>query len=138
MEGLDAHILRILYAYYDTHRGNPKMALADLRAKLECDDLELLHEKLSTLRTFASLEGNFLEGREAGLVWLTPDGMSIAKLLLPEEPQETSDVLTEVLPITAKHCSGISAFGRRRGFRIFPVLPNRCFGRNLARTASAS
>ncbi len=95
MEKLDAKIMRILYAYYEGHRGDPKMPFADLLADLECDDFDLIHEKLSTLKTVRCLEGTFLEDGQAGLVWLTPDGMSIAKQLLQEEPQQEPPSQTE-------------------------------------------
>lgn len=72
MEGLDAKILRILYAYYEAYRGAPKMAFADLVKSLGCDDLDLVYEEIATLQTVEYLEGTFLEDGQAGLVWLTP------------------------------------------------------------------
>ncbi|MCP4377372.1 MAG: hypothetical protein GY794_14490, partial [bacterium] len=95
MEGLDAKIIRVLYAYYEGHRGEPKMPFADLLEQFEYDDFDLVHEKIGTLKTTEFLDGNFLEGGQAGLIWLTPDGISTAKQLPPEAPQEASASSTE-------------------------------------------
>lgn len=75
---LDARILKALYTYYLQHPGSPQMNLNELIAICAAERSEVirylwgLHEK-------RWVEHNLTERADMGSVWLTPQGIGVAK-----------------------------------------------------------
>jgi len=77
-ESQDAIVLSILYAYFQEHPGDPKITFNELFEAIDVTKPELL-ECLYGLREKSWLNLDLAERAEGGLVWLTPDGIKVAR-----------------------------------------------------------
>lgn len=76
--GLDVKILQILNAYFGQYPGAPKISLNELIELVEIKRAEVI-ECLFGLREKGWLNYDLAEGAESGMVWLTKEGIRVAK-----------------------------------------------------------
>ena len=80
-QNMDVRVLLALYAHYRRNPGEPKMNFHNLLQAAQVADAATLHETLLTLKEKCWLDGVFLEGGQAGLIWITSAGIAVAKQL---------------------------------------------------------
>ncbi|MCP4377373.1 MAG: CHAT domain-containing protein [bacterium] len=80
-QNMDLRVLSALYAYYRQNPGMPKMNFHALSQAAQVTDAAALHETLLSLKEKGWLDGVFLEGGQAGLIWIRPEGIAVAKQL---------------------------------------------------------
>ncbi len=78
-ESPDARILRILYAYYQGHSGDPEMSVDELRSKIPESDIATIQSELFSLKKKGWIDYDLTSSGTAGLVWIEPKGIKIAK-----------------------------------------------------------
>lgn len=82
-ENPDTRLLKILYAYFRKHPGDPRMSLNELVRISQAERADVT-QCLYGLREKKRTEFDLTEGSQTGLVWLTQIGMRIAEI--PNNP----------------------------------------------------
>jgi len=82
-EGLDAQIMQVLYDYLQEHPGDPKVNLNELIGTLRAQRADVIPCLLG-LQEKGWLDYNLTERAESGLVWLTQQGIRVARDAKPK------------------------------------------------------
>ncbi len=80
-ESLDTSILRTLYTYYQKHPGDPEMSIDDLIREIPGHHVETVRTELFSLKKKGWIGYDLTASGTAGLVWIEPKGIKIAKQL---------------------------------------------------------
>ncbi|MCP4370128.1 MAG: hypothetical protein GY797_18745 [Deltaproteobacteria bacterium] len=80
-ESLDTTILRIVYLYYQKHPGDPEMSVDELLQEIPEDQTDAVQTELFSLKKKSWIGYDLTTGGTAGLVWIEPKGIKIAKQL---------------------------------------------------------
>lgn len=79
-ESLDTQILRVLAGYYQQHPGDPEMNIEDVLSALSQHQLPTIQAQLFALKKKGWIEYDLNPEGNAGLVWIEPKGLKIAKV----------------------------------------------------------
>ncbi|GAK60798.1 hypothetical protein U27_00696 [Candidatus Vecturithrix granuli] len=79
-ESLDTQILRVLAGYYQQHPGDPEMNIEDVLSALPQHQLPTIQAQLFALKKKGWIGYDLTSEGSAGLVWIEPKGIKIARL----------------------------------------------------------
>lgn len=79
-ESLDTQILRVLAGYYQQHPGDPEMNIEDVLSALPQHQLQAIQAQLFALKKKGWIDYDLNPEGNAGLVWIEPKGIKIAKV----------------------------------------------------------
>ena len=80
-EHLDTSILRVLYVYYRENSGDPEMSMNEVLQQFPGHSPESVRTELFTLKKKGWIGYEMNESGTAGLMWIEPKGIKIAKQL---------------------------------------------------------
>jgi iron(II)-dependent oxidoreductase len=104
-EGLDARILQVLYSYLQEHPGDPKAHLHELIGALGAQRADVIPYLLG-LQEKGWLYYDLTERAESGLVWLTQQGIRVARDARPE-PALDAAIHRPELEVYASYAAGL-------------------------------
>ena len=79
-ESLDTQILRVLAGYYQQHPGDPEMNIEDVLSALPQHQLPTIQAQLFALKKKGWIGSDLNPEGNAGLVWIEPKGLKIARV----------------------------------------------------------
>ncbi len=82
IENPDTSILRILYTYYQEHPGDPEMSIDMLLRNIAGCQADAIQTELFSLKKRGWIGYELTDSGTAGLVWIEPKGIKIAKQLV--------------------------------------------------------